>query len=205
MKTCKTCKQLKPLEEFAKNKNCAGGHLTECKECNRIYRQENAARRAGVEKARRRRLGIKEKVTFSTDEERKQAHIRACIRWREKNNDTYKEYQQAYRDSNKEHRYALIQEWRRLNKGRVNALTAKRRAHLNQATPAWVDYLLILQLYEQAQEVTETTGMVHVVDHYYPLQGRLVCGLHVHENLQIITYDENARKHNKHPDEFYNT
>ncbi len=34
-------------------------------------------------------------------------------------------------------------------------------------------------------------------DHVIPLQGRNVCGLHVHTNLRAVTGDENIRKGNR--------
>ncbi len=39
-----------------------------------------------------------------------------------------------------------------------------------------------------------------VVDHVIPLQGRMVCGLHVEGNLRVVPASVNARKHN-----FYDT
>lgn len=202
-KKCKTCDTTKELAAFAKNKNCADGHLTECKECNKIYRQRNAVRRAEVEKQRRRRIGIKEKFIHPSEQDRKAAHIQACIKWQLKNYDVYREQQKLYRDAHKDHRYALIRSWRQQNKHLVNAWSAKRRARLIQATPTWVDYEAIALCYEYAQELTKTTGIQHVVDHYYPLNSKKVCGLHVAENMQVISKQENLDKGNKHPDEFY--
>lgn len=190
LKMCKTCKVEKDVVEFAKNKNCAGGHLTECKACNKLYRQQNAERRARVELERRRRIGVKPKFIHDTDEQRREAHTLSCRRWQQRNKHLVKQYMQTYVDN---------------NPGMRTAYSSVYKARKLRAAPSWANFELISEVYRLAQEVTEATGVVHVVDHYYPLQGQQVCGLHVHENLRVITYDENARKHNKHPAEFYNT
>ena len=44
---------------------------------------------------------------------------------------------------------------------------------------------------------------VGAICHYYPINGKAVCGLHVAENLQVITKQENLDKGDKHPDDFY--
>lgn len=50
--------------------------------------------------------------------------------------------------------------------------------------------------YLEAQRLTLETGVEYVVDHIVPLAHKLVCGLHNDANTQIVTAEENARKHN---------
>lgn len=65
--------------------------------------------------------------------------------------------------------------------------------------PAWADSERIKSVYEEAVRLSRETGVKHDVDHYYPLRGETVCGLHVESNLQILTRSENARKKNQMP------
>jgi len=66
-----------------------------------------------------------------------------------------------------------------------------------QRTPIWIEEFLIEEIYDLAQLRSKATGIPHEVDHFIPLQGKLVSGLHVHENLQVISAPENRSKHNK--------
>lgn len=75
----------------------------------------------------------------------------------------------------------------------------RRAAALILASPAWRDRAAIRIIYEEARRRTKETGIQYHVDHFYPLQGDLCCGLHVHQNLRIITASENYSKHKKHP------
>ena len=80
------------------------------------------------------------------------------------------------------------------------ALTSVRKRRHRNATPKWLteeDKLVIRKLYLEAMRLTKLTGVRYVVDHKYPLISDEVCGLHVPNNLQIMTQDENLRKSNK--------
>jgi hypothetical protein len=73
----------------------------------------------------------------------------------------------------------------------------KRRASRLQRTPRWADLDAIRTVYAEARRITVETGVMHHVDHQIPLQGRKVSGLHVHNNLQILTGSENSKKRNR--------
>ena len=91
------------------------------------------------------------------------------------------------------------QQTRKCLKHHVQALAdnAARRAGLQRATPKWVDRKKIKNIYKECVLTTLRTGIKHEVDHIIPLCGKLVSGLHVHWNLQIIKATENRIKSNK--------
>lgn len=63
----------------------------------------------------------------------------------------------------------------------------KRRA-LIQATPIWADRYEIRRIYQKCVELNQKyPGTGFVVHHIVPITHRLVCGLHVHENLEIVS------------------
>lgn len=88
--------------------------------------------------------------------------------------------------------------WKQKNRGVVNAQTSRRRAKKLHATPSWANPNLIKEVYIKCAEMTESTGIHYHVNHIIPLQGRYVCGLHVENNLEIITAEENCKLGNSH-------
>ena len=81
----------------------------------------------------------------------------------------------------------------------ARAQTPIRRARVKQACPLWADMNAIRAIYAEAARLTRETGVAYEVDHFFPLRGENVSGLHCEQNLRIITRDENRRKHNAHP------
>lgn len=67
------------------------------------------------------------------------------------------------------------------------------------ATPLWRDRLKIKEIYDEAARLTAETGEQFEVDHIYPIQSQYACGLHVHQNLQIIERTHNRSKGNSFP------
>lgn len=74
--------------------------------------------------------------------------------------------------------------------------TERERVLIPQATPAWSNEFFIEQAYDIARKRSEVTGIRWEVDHIVPLKSDLVCGLHTHDNLQVITKFANQSKKN---------
>lgn len=177
VKTCNKCGDTKPLSEFYKSKQNKDGHHVVCKVCDK---ELSAA-------------------WYKANRERKNE---ANAAWYKANRERHKELIAAWRKANKERHKEASAAWRKANKGAVNATNAKRRATKKQATPKWADLDEIKQIYDKAAEMNKYcielgTDIRYHVDHVIPLQNDKVSGLHVPENLQIITAEENMRKNNK--------
>jgi len=91
--------------------------------------------------------------------------------------------------------------WKLNNPGKVRADTAKRRSEKLQRTPQWLDKTQHAEIeftYEYCSAL-RSIGLNYHVDHIVPLQGKIVSGMHVPWNLQVIPADENIRKANRLP------
>ena len=72
----------------------------------------------------------------------------------------------------------------------------ERRKKRDRSMPGWANKESINEIYLQARKLTEATGIQHEVDHIIPSNHPLVCGLHVENNLQILTKKDNRTKSN---------
>jgi hypothetical protein len=86
------------------------------------------------------------------------------------------------------------------NKHIVNADASKRRAAKLNRTPTWLtefDLFKMQCFYSIAAMLSRNNQELWVVDHVIPLQGKLVSGLHVPSNLQLMRARSNESKGNK--------
>ena len=157
-------------------------------------RQKNLAYASSYRKIHKEEIAAKIRSKYiphprpkvNLEEKRKKAVERAT-KWIHENRDRYNARQ---RERNKKFKVQKA------------AWSSERRALKIMAMPPWVDRKAIGKIYLECSRVTLITGIVHHVDHIWPLKGKGFVGLHVPWNLKIIPGHENRRKWNKRPDEY---
>ena len=89
-------------------------------------------------------------------------------------------------------------QWKRDNMGYVSHINNIRRAAKIHRTVSWGNDDAIKKIYDEraALNYEHGKGSYHV-DHIIPLQGKYVSGLHVENNLQILTAVANLKKGNR--------
>lgn len=109
------------------------------------------------------------------------------------------EHSEKYIEWKKKNKAKVDAEWQKRNKAYVNANTRKRQAAQLQRTPSWLtvkDYKSMEAKYAIAAWLSDVVGREYHVDHIIPLQGELVSGLHVPNNLSVIPAKDNMSKSN---------
>lgn len=191
MKTCCKCKTEKTDAEFYANKRSKDGLNSFCISC---HKADNIARKRKnrSDPEFREAEAAKNKVYRAKNLD---AHKEYMRQWHENNSESQAQYRAKYRKENSDY----FKEYRKTNAGKVNATTRKRQAAKIQRTPIWLDVVDMFEMeciYMYAASLRKI-GLKYDVDHIYPLQGKLVSGLHVPSNLRVIHESENRSKHNK--------
>ncbi|MCK5601470.1 hypothetical protein KAR91_06370 [Candidatus Pacearchaeota archaeon] len=175
------------LDEFHKNKNTKDGRKHICKACRKIDESKSYFKNREVisDKAVEYRQSNREVL-----KKRKKNYY-------EQNKEAIAKRTKLYRDKNKENIRLADKLYRENNKDKVYYNKAKYRASKLLRTVQWSDEWVVKQYYILSKKLSNIYNEKFVVDHTIPLQGKNVSGLHVHNNLQIITEKENLKKSNK--------
>lgn len=205
-KICAKCKSSLPYSMFNRNKSKKDGFGTECRPCanahSRKYHKENHAEH--LERGRTAYLNDPEKFKsrarkWEINNADRKRELRA--RYREANREKIKEFSRVDWVKHNEKRRAAKKAYRQANPERGAEQVRARQTRKQQAMPQWADRDAIRAIYEECSRISKETGVKHHVDHYYPLQNELVCGLHCKYNLRIITAFDNLSKGNSFPSE----
>ena len=205
---CTKCGLEKPLSEYYFKKD-TNSYRRDCKECAKKRRRtryhanpekerakSKAYYRANPEKGR-----AYSKAYYRANPEKGRAYVKTwrdanperwranCLAWRTANREKIRADHKAWREANREKWQSKDKAWRKANREKCRANTAKRRAAKLQATPAWADL-------KKIQEIYLNCPPGHQVDHYFPLQSPIMCGLHVESNLQYLPAKANMQKKN---------
>lgn len=187
MKVCSRCKADKQPDEFHKQRSGIDGLQSRCKVCTKVC---GALRQAEYPEKQKARCAAycaanKEKVRVM------RAAYRAANHEKLRGNAIRK-----YAESPEKPREASAN-WRVANPARRAAQEAGRNARKIQATPLWANLARMGCYYAVAAMLNREGLQKWHVDHIVPLRGKNVCGLHVENNLQLLTAADNISKGNK--------
>jgi hypothetical protein len=174
-KLCASCKVEKPTSNFRWARTRFESLCKECKSKHRkAYYQENK------EKEKLRAIHHHHN-TYAKKREHK---VKKAMEWVKNNPEKYKINAKRCYEKTKLKRFAY---------------QALARAKRRNAVPKWFNTIKedVQKIYIEARTKTLETGIPHEVDHIIPLVSDYVCGLHVPNNLRVITRYENRSKQNK--------
>lgn len=186
-------------------------------EYNKKYREENKEKRAEImadwRDRNRERISDYNKNAYAENADKRRETARTYYyenrdkylrRHSEKNENpeakvAKKEYNKNYVEKNREELSAK----RRARSDYNSMKSAERRALKLSASINLSDEHKkeMRDIYWLASDLRKVTGEQYDVDHIVPINGKLICGLHVPWNLQILPSDINKSKSNSFRDE----
>lgn len=122
---------------------------------------------------------------------------KASREWKARNKEKVAASTKAYRQVNPEKHRASNSAYVKRHSDKNAAKGMRYLARKTQAIPSWFDKEAVDLVYASAYELTRSSGEQYHVDHIVPLHSDIVCGLHVHCNLQVLPMLENIKKGNR--------
>lgn len=204
-KKCAKCKSVLALSSFNKNKSKPDGLGTECRPCANAHSTQYYAKDIGAHSARGKKNYIAKRGEYKERARKWEAANRPRKRelaagYRSANKEKIKEFSKRDWQKHNAKRLAKKKQYRQENPGIGAAHVRARQTRKQRAMPTWADTDKISRIYKACAAVTRATGVMHHVDHFYPLKSDFVCGLHNEFNLRIITASDNLTKSNSLPE-----
>lgn len=198
-KPCASCKNLKFINDFPKGQRNFSGW---CLECQRYFNKKYYLKNSEELKSRAYKYYYNN-YEYSIEARRNYYYnnrselLKNKRNYHFRNRDRLNREKALYYLDNKDRIKQNVKNWKIKNPDKKLAIGSKYRANKNNAVVAWTNFEKIDEIYRECQRLTEETGIKYSVDHIIPLNNDKVCGLHVHNNLQIIKFSENCKKNNK--------
>lgn len=190
-KKCSSCQQVKPLSSFYKrSENKYRSHCIECLSLKREEKKKHLIINTPDYKSCGSCGIAKPHNEFHRNATVKDGLSAICKECKSKYDESKSDVKSKRRLSYKSNSYEYRHNWYKQNKLLKRFYTAKRRALIKKATPLWADIQAIKNFYMACKEGYE-------VDHIIPIVSDYVCGLHVVDNFQYLTRQENIKKGNK--------
>ena len=181
MKTCTVCKETKEVDCFYTNWNNKRNKSyirSMCKECDKAQ-------------------------VMKSHYENKEKRNEQSREWHNANKETANaKRRERYHNENAEIRKAKRRKHYLENKNVYLSRSSSYKKHVKQATPSWSNLEYVKDIYLNVREAEELFNKIGLdwkfhVDHIIPLRGKLVSGLHVEDNLQVLSAKENLSKNNR--------
>ena len=177
MKYCNECEETKPVAMFNAKNSAIDKLQTKCRDCQKTIYHANKEKNKAKRAAHWANYYKKNKEAIS---------VKTAI-WTLENSSRVKR---------------VAKEWNDNNRGLKNASAAASRARIMNRLPKWSCLEKCKEIYLQCEEINVAARLAgctekFVTDHYIPLVGKDVSGLHHENNLVIITLQENLDKSNK--------
>ena len=216
MKTCRECGQIKPVEDFNKDKCKRDGFRSICKVCEAAYRAKNrdriAVSEAAYKAANHEKVAATHAAYYAKTREKKASRMAI---YRAENKEKIAAQQAAWNAANRDKKAALHADWYINNSASVKKYNAayraehpelnriykanrRARAKEDQLSTGLVDRLLKLQKGKCAC-CKKPLGNDYHLDHIMPLA---LGGSNTDDNMQLLRATCNLQKHAKHPVEF---
>lgn len=195
MKRCPMCAESKPEGEFGKHASRADGLRAECRACSSLINKAHYQKHADTLRAQARvRTAEWRKLPGNAQRNRD-----AAIAWYADpcNGEIARQRTRDWIAKNPEQKKQADADRRKANPHLTAFYSKTYKANKRLAAPAWRNDFFIEEAYQLASMRTRMLGFSWHVDHVVPLRGKIVSGLHVEQNLNVIPGKENLAKGNK--------
>ena len=163
------------------------------------WKKNPSVRAAASARKKERRLMDGDKIREQEMESKKRNYEAVLARkkaYRSSAAEKIRKYNERYVAENRE----KDRWWKRkydLQNPHIRAASRIKRRIAEKRIPPWADVIAIRKIYLECAELNKEKKNAFHVDHIIPLRGKTVSGLHVHNNLQILSAKENYSKLNK--------